>query len=347
MLEVLGLRFHRLEHDERPTEGVDLRDWLYEMEWRAEPRKEAGAGAAGAGSWLIVGEGGGLGEALAERLRGQGAACVRVGRGARYEGGAGEPVTINPAEPGDFGRVLQEAWGEARAGARGVVHLWSLETTPVELTTGASVQADQALGCGSLLHLTQALAKTGGARLWVVTRGAQAVGGAPVPVAVTQAPVWGLSSVIALEHPELRCRRVDLDPTGGAEEVEALAAELGTLDAEDQVAFRSRERLVRRLVRAGAARPAEARPTVPDEPFQLEIPTRGVLDNLVLRPGSRRPPGRDEVELRVAATGLNFRDVLNTLGLYPGEAGPLGSSVSGRSSPGATRSARWRWASRC
>src|SRR5690606_3566496 len=29
------------------------------------------------------------------------------------------------------------------------------------------------------------------------------------------------------------------------------------------------------------------------------------------------------------ATGLNFRDVLNALGMYPGDAGPLGSEVVG------------------
>ena len=44
--------------------------------------------------------------------------------------------------------------------------------------------------------------------------------------------------------------------------------------------------------------------------------------------GRRR--GRGQVEIQVEATGLNFRDVLNALGMYPGDAGPLGSEFAGR-----------------
>ena len=48
-----------------------------------------------------------------------------------------------------------------------------------------------------------------------------------------------------------------------------------------------------------------------------------------MAPAERRAPGRGEVEIRVQATGLNFRDVLNVLGLYPGDAGPLGGECAG------------------
>jgi NADPH:quinone reductase-like Zn-dependent oxidoreductase len=35
------------------------------------------------------------------------------------------------------------------------------------------------------------------------------------------------------------------------------------------------------------------------------------------------------VEIEVRATGLNFRDVLNVLDLYPGDPGPLGGECAG------------------
>ena len=41
-------------------------------------------------------------------------------------------------------------------------------------------------------------------------------------------------------------------------------------------------------------------------------------------------PGEGEVQIRVHMTGLNFRDVLNALGMYPGDAGPLGGECVGR-----------------
>ena len=33
--------------------------------------------------------------------------------------------------------------------------------------------------------------------------------------------------------------------------------------------------------------------------------------------------------MRVHATGLNFKDVLNVLGMYPGDPGPLGGECAG------------------
>jgi len=61
----------------------------------------------------------------------------------------------------------------------------------------------------------------------------------------------------------------------------------------------------------------------------LGIRERGTLENLALEWAPRRPPGSGEVEIRVAASSLNFRDVLNALGMYPGDPGPLGNEVSG------------------
>jgi NADPH:quinone reductase-like Zn-dependent oxidoreductase len=48
----------------------------------------------------------------------------------------------------------------------------------------------------------------------------------------------------------------------------------------------------------------------------------------LVRRGSPSLPG--EVELEVLATGLNFRDVMSALGVYPGEAGALGYECVGR-----------------
>ncbi|MGF2952726.1 type I polyketide synthase, partial [Mycobacterium sp. THU-M116] len=41
------------------------------------------------------------------------------------------------------------------------------------------------------------------------------------------------------------------------------------------------------------------------------------------------PPDDGFVQVRVEAAGLNFRDVLNVLGLYPGDPGPIGGDFAG------------------
>ena len=79
------------------------------------------------------------------------------------------------------------------------MHLWGLDSNHEEEMRVSSLKQAQAVGCGSVLNLIQAVAKAGWSRsprLWLVTRGAQAVGSQPGPVAVGQAPLWGLGRVI-------------------------------------------------------------------------------------------------------------------------------------------------------
>jgi len=62
----------------------------------------------------------------------------------------------------------------------------------------------------------------------------------------------------------------------------------------------------------------------------MHFDARGAVSNLRLVPQAEEssPPADGEVELRVRAVGLNFRDVLNVLGVYPGDPGPPGSDCA-------------------
>jgi acyl transferase domain-containing protein/NADPH:quinone reductase-like Zn-dependent oxidoreductase/short-subunit dehydrogenase/acyl carrier protein len=268
-------------------------------------------GRAAMGSWLVLADAGGVGDALAERLRARGDLCLVV--------------------PPEASEELEVRVRDIDGPLRGVVALWGADPAPgaTLLTEPAveDVEAAQALACRGLLRIAQILARREGAppRLWAITRGVQAVGPEALPPDVAAAPVWGLGKVVAREHPELRCTLVDLDPLPSPDEIPDLLAELLTDGAEDQVALRRGQRQVARLDRAagGDAASREA------APCRLEIPERGVLDRLALVPWPRRAPGPGEVEIEVAAAGLNFRDVMNALGTYPGEPGPLGLECAG------------------
>ena len=143
------------------------------------------------------------------------------------------------------------------------------------------------------------------------------------------APLWGLARVIALEHPELRCTCLDLSPLASHDEASTICRELGAGDGEDQIAIRDDLRLVARLARGLCEEEAGRLSMPPGEAFQLQTSAAGVLENLVLQPLSRREPGPGEVEIRVQATGQNFRDVLCALGMYPGAMPPLGGECAG------------------
>ena len=316
-------------------------DVLYEVVWQPREREvstdSVGQQPIQQGSWMIFADNDGIGVALARLFEEHGESCMLVFPGEVYEQFQAGHWRINPGQPADFSRFLSEAMVSKRPGCKGVIHLWRLETLPGDVPTVASLQSEQALGCGSALHLVQALATAEGASppgLWLVTRGAQAVGTSPAPLSVAQSPLWGLGRVIALEHPELHCVRVDLDPAEEQEPVRALFEEIWQREAaerEDQVAFRRGVRYVPRLVRMSSERHVDTSPASVSSvtPVQLAIAARGIIDNLSLQPMSRRSPTPGEVEIAVHSTGLNFRDVLNVLGMYPGEAGPLGLECAG------------------
>ncbi|WP_405162985.1 SDR family NAD(P)-dependent oxidoreductase [Nocardia sp. NBC_01499] len=148
-------------------------------------------------------------------------------------------------------------------------------------------------------------------RLIVVTRGAVAVGEETPDV--VQAPIWGLVHSAQSEHPG---RFVLVDLAGGAPNWSALL----DLD-EPQLAVRADTVLAPRLGRVPAQPPGAA--------WRLSIGHKGSLEDLaIVASDGDRPLAAGEVRIGIRAAGLNFRDVLVALGMYPGEA-PLGSEAAG------------------
>ncbi|MCY1077694.1 type I polyketide synthase [Archangium lansingense] len=232
LTELEGLRVYRLEAGAAVRK--ELGEWAYQVDWEAQPLPaELPWPARSPGNWLILGDSGGVGQRLAALLRARGETCVLV----------------SPGET--FGHALE-------AGAppcRGVVHLWSLDCASNDALTPSALESARRLGTTSVLHLVQALSRAGWRdppRLWLATRGARSVGKEPERVNVAQAPLWGLGQVLALEQPELRCTRVDLDGDADAC-AHALFRELSSTAFEDQIAWRGGTRLVARLARAADA----------------------------------------------------------------------------------------------
>ena len=94
-----------------------------------------------------------------------------------------------------------------------IIHLWCLDCKAFEIREVESQKKvyESTLLLAQALVKNQALTKkaTG---LCLVTKGALAVGTDQKDFNLAQSPMVGLGRVIALEHPELKCKRVDLDP---------------------------------------------------------------------------------------------------------------------------------------
>ena len=280
------------------------------------------------GSWLIFADTRGVAAALAERFQATGDPCIQVHPGEHYREIAPHTFTVDPACPEDFYQLLQGIHPDCLP-LHGIVNLWSLDAPTATDLTSAALAEGAALGCGSVLHLVQSLAQSPhrAVPLWLVTEGAVSVGDEAL-TGLAQSALWGMGRSLALEHPELRGYRIDLDPLVPLfDTVRALYGELtapSSTSPEDEVALRAQGRYVARLQRHGLSQSAAT-----EVPWRLTMAQRGTLANLQQRPCDRQSPTAGQVEIRVRATGLNFLDVLDALGLLPFDRGWFGAECAG------------------
>ncbi|MFF2747092.1 type I polyketide synthase [Kitasatospora sp. NPDC058048] len=276
----------------RPAVGPAVAEALFALDWT--PVTPVGATGAGPATWAVL--------------------------GAPAPGGADAPAPAVP--PLDAPRYaglaeLVAALDDGRPAPQAVV-------LPVPVTAAEAVDLPARVRetAGRLLTDLQAwlaeerLADT---RLVVVTRGAVAVGQEPVDLVA--AAVRGLVRSAQTENPG-RIVLVDLDGEAPADDWCPVAAH----GDEPVLAVRDGAVLAARL-----ARPSDTL-AVPSgrEAWRLDTLGPGTLENLALvpAPDADRPLGPGEVRVAVRAAGVNFRDVLLALGMYP-ERAPMGAEASG------------------
>ena len=272
--------------------------------------------------WIVFHDSTGVGERVTGSLRKRGDRCISVIRGGGYARRDLETVEIAPDRPEHVTRLVEELKTEG-FGFHGLVHAMSLDAScPKGLTASEVVTVSQAL-CGSVIALVQGFEKAGFPLppVLLLTSDTQTIGTGQAGRNLTQAPLWGLGRVMSSELPGVRCRLVDLGPWIEESEIQALLDELEADEFEEEVALRGSQRYVARLRRrqlSDLRRTDLVRPLSPDlHQFRLEIDTPGTLESLTLREIVGTRPGPGEVLIRVYAAGLNFRDVMLSLGMLP------------------------------
>ncbi|MET7719083.1 polyketide synthase dehydratase domain-containing protein, partial [Streptomyces sp. NPDC005407] len=199
----------------------------------------------------------------------------------------------------------------------------------VLLRIGDAGEGDKSVAAHTVTHRALAIVQAwladerfAASRLVVVTQDAVTVDERRPDPAL--AAVWGLVRSARSENPD-RFTLVDVD--GASESLAALPAALAS--GEPELAVRAGQayapRLSRYVRRAALSVPEQA------EAWCLDIVEKGTLQNLCLVecPAANAELAAGQVRIAVRASGLNFRDVLNALGMYPGEAGALGIEGAG------------------
>ena len=256
-LQIEGFEVKALDQVEGTLSNEQMGRSLYEVRWMVAPSVADSTATLEGQRWLLCADRTGVADGLARQLRTLDAQVVLVTPGDEYRYSEAAGYTVDPANPEHFSRMLADLTRNSTLPLTGAAHLWNLDLGPGAPEGSRELEQAERLGCLSALHLVQALAQSAGSpRLWVVTRGAQAVGQTDT-VAVQQSPVWGLGRVVGhQEHISMWGGLIDLDPAAPADEADRLAQELRHPSAEDQIAIRSGERYAARLKRCTDLKPS-------------------------------------------------------------------------------------------
>ncbi len=318
--QLIGCRARRMTRALARDQARDDES-VYEIAWSSV--EIAASTPVVGGSWLLLDDGAAMASGLAAWLERSGARCIRACRGDAWR------------QDGDRWIVPDDSTGDERlaaaiaaaGGIRGLLDLWSTLPSCTE-DADASRLVERVSAAGLATARTCAAAADDLRFVAVLTRGGVGPEGAGPGAWDKAAAQWGLLRVLQAEYAHIDCRALDIDLGDAPLASERLAALLFGAHGEDRLAVRRDGVFAPRLVpQAGPSVSACALPA--SENYRVALPSRGTLEALQYATAPREAPGPDDVEVRVRVTALNFRDVLNVLGMYPGKPGLPGVELVG------------------
>ncbi|OGT44580.1 MAG: hypothetical protein A3E82_01680 [Gammaproteobacteria bacterium RIFCSPHIGHO2_12_FULL_38_11] len=176
--------------------------------------------------------------------------------------------------------------------------------------------------CGVLIHLIKAmqnLAWTTYPQLSIVTQGG-ALCDSDNMLSLTKNPehaaLWGFGRVLMNEHPELQCQLIDLQSKTLIKLSTRFVDELLNPYKENEIIITESASYGLRTTEINARFISKNK----QNSFHLDFSRPGPLKNLQWFPLEKSQLAKDEVAVKPHASGLNFRDVMYSMGLIPDEA---------------------------
>ncbi|OBK98319.1 polyketide synthase [Mycobacterium asiaticum] len=227
-------------------------------------------------------------------------------------------LTVRPVSTGH----LRSAAPRADSGLLQVT--WSPVTLPATDADGVvvwepgarppSVESVHAATREALTTLHSHLGAAESGVLVVLTHGAAGLPDEDV-CDLAAAAVWGLARSAQAEYPD---RVVLMDSDGSVDPARAAGC------GEPQILIRAGQLYAARLTPTAGTSGLE----LPAGNWRLVVGAGGTLEDLIVQPCPHSELAAGQVRVRVAAVGVNFRDVLVALGMYPG-GGELGVEGAG------------------
>ncbi|MEU9124410.1 SDR family NAD(P)-dependent oxidoreductase [Streptomyces sp. NPDC048506] len=155
--------------------------------------------------------------------------------------------------------------------------------------------------------------------LWLVSRPSGALPAPEQPLFPVDAALWGVARTVSNEYPNLTVRRLSLHRTADpAADAPRVVRELLAATDEDELVLTASGRFVPRLTQLPC--PVDTRRGADIPTYTLAAHHLGLSYDLAWQESTPPPVGPGQVAIAVRAAALNYRDILEVVGLLPAEA---------------------------
>lgn len=326
--EIQGLSCKYIEGS-RGEQKNDLYKGLYEYQW--ESYAEAFAeNADPAAHYLIFADESGVNEQVVALLQQHGIEPTVVKKNSHYERSSNHYYKVNPASEANIRGLLAEVLRPNTC----LLYLWGLDTAFDGNLSVMELEAQQKSLTLSALYTLKGVAASGvEPSILFATQQADKVLATDNTINFNQSALYGLGRVMMNEYPFIPLSLVDMSGQTAAELQNLLSIYTQPKGKKvSEWALRAEGCFVRKLQPVNEEQDMQqsiALTPALGTDFTTLIKEEGILDSLQFRQQRRRNLAAGEVEIKVHAAGLNFKDIMNGMGLLTEEA--VAGGVAGKS----------------
>ena len=329
LAEMKGLRCKYLEGS-RGEQNNDAYQGMFEYTWLNTSQQEEMLlpfnGTVYDANVLVFATDDEFSSQTSEKLRREGANVIKVIKGAELIHHNDNNFTVQSNNIAHLQNVLKYI---ASLGFKidQVLYLWSTDLDFANQISATDLQDQQRDLAKPIINILKLLVQQENTPVInLVSKAAEKILESDPGFNLSQSPLYGIGRVMSNEYPLVPLRLIDVPDQAEHNDIGLLVTELARPFNQQRItemAIRDGILFVRKLVAAKQEADELLRMQklpAAKTPFRANINAYGSMDSIDFRFSERNEPGPGEVEIEVKAAGLNFKDVLNVMGLLSDEA---------------------------
>ena len=229
---------------------------------------------------------------------------------------------IDPTNSDNIVRLLKTEIIQKNKNNLKFIYLWSVNAKKNTQITFDIILKSQKLNTFVFINIIKIIINQNlTPKFWLITNGTKSFNKSKN--SIIGESVWGISRVISNEYPMMSISAVDISRNPNENDINELFYEIFSSKEIDEIIIRGKKKYYAKLTHFennDLKKLFLKKILNNDLNFHLSIKTPGIIDNLYLKESERILPENNEVEIEVKAAGLNFRDIMLSMGYLHNDA---------------------------